>query len=66
MMADFPRKEYWIYQEIEEEFRNSVDPLVLIDHIKECLREETVLRFRRIHEDVRLNNFSKMISITEN
>lgn len=66
MMADFSRKEYWIYQEIVEEFRNSADLLVLIDHIKECLTEETVLRFRRIYEDVRLNNFSKMISITEN
>ena len=66
MMADFSRKEYWIYQEIEEEFRKSVNPFFLVDHIKECLTEDVVLRFRMRHEGVRLNNFSKMISITEN
>lgn len=58
-MADFSGKEYWLYKEIEEEFRESVDPWVLLVHIKECLTEEDVTTFKRILDEVRLNNFQR-------
>ena len=58
-MADFSGKEYWLYKEIEEEFRESVDPWVLFVHIKECLTEEDVTTFKMILDEVRLNNFQR-------
>ena len=44
-MADTSGKEYWLYKEIEEEFRQSADPWLLFKHMKELLTKEDVRRF---------------------
>lgn len=56
-MANYSGKEYWLYKEIEEEFHQSVDPEILLGHIKECLTEEDMIVINMIYE-VRIYKFS--------
>lgn len=44
-MAETSGKEYWLYKEIEEEFRQSVDPWLLFKHVKEFVTKKDVGRF---------------------
>ena len=44
MMGDFSGKEYWLYKEIEDEFRQSVDPKILSSFLKPCLTAEEMVK----------------------
>ena len=44
MMADFSGKKYWLYKEIEDEFRQSVDPKILSSFLKPCLTAEEIVK----------------------
>lgn len=41
---DFSGKEYWLYKEIEDEFRQSVDPKILSSYLKPCLTAEEMVK----------------------
>ena len=43
-MADFSGKKYWLYKEIEDEFRQSVDPKILSSFLKPCLTAEEMVK----------------------
>ena len=47
-MADFSGKEYWLYKEIEDEFRQTVDPKSLSSYLKPCLTAEEMVK-KAIH-----------------
>ena len=60
-MAGTSGKEYWLYKEIEEEFRHSVNPWEMFnDHIRGCLTERDVKRYYEFLMKVGINNFRRI------